>query len=91
MELGPSQLLVIELFGVGPATSPTNNQDLITTIVSVVDGTNVTISQPAGVTATDVTSFVGIPAALVAVAALAIFIPARRAMKIDPIVALRYG
>src|SRR5215469_7012705 len=26
---------LIELFGVGPATSPTNNQDLIATIVSV--------------------------------------------------------
>jgi putative ABC transport system permease protein len=43
-----------------------------------------------GVTASDVPTFVGIPVALMAAAALAIFIPARRAMKIDPIVALRY-
>lgn len=43
-----------------------------------------------GVSSTDVASFVGIPAALVAAAALAIYVPARRAMKIDPIVALRY-
>src|SRR5580698_5262522 len=38
---------LIELFGVGPATSPTNNQDLIAFIVSVANGTNVTISTPA--------------------------------------------
>jgi putative ABC transport system permease protein len=43
-----------------------------------------------GVTNTDATTFVGIPLALMAAAALAIYIPARRAMKIDPIVALRY-
>ncbi len=43
-----------------------------------------------GVTATDATSFVGIPLALVAAASLAIYIPARRAMSIDPTVALRY-
>jgi putative ABC transport system permease protein len=43
-----------------------------------------------GVTTTDATTFVGIPVALIAAAALAIYIPARRAMKIDPIVALRY-
>jgi putative ABC transport system permease protein len=43
-----------------------------------------------GVTASDVPTFIGIPAALMAAAALAIYIPARRAMRIDPIVALRY-
>jgi putative ABC transport system permease protein len=43
-----------------------------------------------GVTATDAASFIGIPLALVAAAALAIYTPARRALKIDPIVALRY-
>ena len=42
-----------------------------------------------GVKTTDPTSFVGIPLALVAAAALAIYIPARRAMMIDPTVALR--
>jgi putative ABC transport system permease protein len=43
-----------------------------------------------GVTANDPVSFLAIPLALVAAAALAVFIPARRAMNIDPIVALRY-
>jgi putative ABC transport system permease protein len=43
-----------------------------------------------GVSATDAATFAGIPLTLMAAAALAIFIPARRAMKIDPIVALRY-
>jgi putative ABC transport system permease protein len=43
-----------------------------------------------GVTAGDPATFVGIPLALIATAALAIYVPARRAMLIDPIVALRY-
>ena len=43
-----------------------------------------------GVTASDPATFVGIPLALVAAAALAIYVPARRAMLIDPIMALRY-
>jgi putative ABC transport system permease protein len=43
-----------------------------------------------GVSSTDPVTFVGIPLALIGAAALAIYIPARRAMKIDPILALRY-
>jgi len=43
-----------------------------------------------GVTPSDPVTFTGIPLALIGAAALAIYIPARRAMKIDPIVALRY-
>ncbi len=43
-----------------------------------------------GVTARDPATFIGIPLVLLSAAAVAIFVPARRAMRIDPIIALRY-
>jgi putative ABC transport system permease protein len=42
------------------------------------------------VSATDVTTFIAAPVMLAAIAALAIYVPARRAMRVDPMQALRY-
>ena len=47
-------------------------------------------SQLLGVDSADPLTFIGVIMLLIAVALIASFIPARRAMKVDPLIALRY-
>ena len=72
-------------------------QGMLLTIVGVIVGllgafalTRVMSSLMFGVTTKDPITFVSVSVLLVAVAFIACFVPARRATKVDPLVALRY-
>jgi hypothetical protein len=50
---------IVMLYGAGPATTATNNQDLVTKVVSVADEHHLTLSCPIGITSTNLQGLLG--------------------------------
>jgi ABC-type antimicrobial peptide transport system permease subunit len=62
---------------------------LVIGIVAALALSRVVASLLYGVSATDLATFVGVPIALALIAMLATLVPARRATRVDPVVAMR--
>jgi putative ABC transport system permease protein len=88
MALGASQTSVLRLvLGQGLRTAAAG---LVVGIVTALAVTRTMRSLLFGLSATDPLTFAGAALLLVGIALLASYVPARRASKVDPMVALRY-
>lgn len=50
---------IVVLYGAGPATTATNNQDLVASVISVSDEHHLTLSRPCGITSTNLHGLLG--------------------------------
>jgi len=88
MALGATQAQVMrDVLGFGVRLT---SLGLVFGLAGALAGTRVLSSLLYGVRSTDAITFVAVSMVLTAVAFMASYIPARRAMRVDPIIALRY-